>query len=72
MNKNEIKKAAYKQNPLAIFSKVRLGVAYYRAEIDKNTPEERDIEFEIPVVDMGDADFELTMEAKLLLRWLVD
>ena len=32
--------------------------------------EEKRIEFEIPVDDMGDADFLPTMEAKLLIRWV--
>ena len=30
------------------------------------------IKFEIPVIDMGEADFESEMEAKLLNRWIVE
>lgn len=66
MEKNEIKKALYKQSPLATFSKIRKGNAYYVADL-----ENKNLLFEIPIVDMGDADFFPDMEAKLLIRWLV-
>jgi len=66
MEKNEIKKALYKQKPQASFRFIRQGVAYYYADL-----EEERINFEIPVPDMGDADFHSTMEAKLLIRWIV-
>lgn len=66
MTKNEIKKALYKQKPEAHFRFIRKGVAYYYADL-----EEMRVNFEIPVSDMGDADFTPTMEGKLLIRWLV-
>jgi hypothetical protein len=66
MEKNEIKKALYRQKPLATFSKIRKGNAYYVAEI-----ENKKLLFEIPIVDMGDADFLPYMEAKLLIRWVL-
>lgn len=67
MEKNEVKKALYKQNPKATFNFIRKGVAYYTTEINETFQ----IFFEIPVIDMGDADFESTMDAKLLIRWIV-
>ena len=70
MEKNEVKKALYKQNPKAEFKFIRKGVAYYLTVIE-NENEPVQINFEIPVVDMGDADFESTMDAKLLIRWIV-
>jgi hypothetical protein len=65
MEKNEIKKALYRQKPEARIRFIRKNVAYYYADLD-----EQRIEFEIPVNDMGDADFLPTMEAKLLIRWV--
>ena len=73
MEKNEIKKALYKQNPLASFKMLRQGVAYYTTAVEDNSkdiPTTRNISFEIPVQDMGDADFFKVMEAKLLIRWI--
>ena len=66
MELNEIKKALYRQKPLATFSKIRKGNAYYVADI-----ENKNLLFEIPIVDMGDADFLPDMDAKLLIRWIV-
>jgi hypothetical protein len=73
MEKNEVKKALYKQNPKATFKFIRKGVSYYTTEIrgEEIIPQTFQIFFEIPVVDMGDADFESTMDAKLLIRWIV-
>jgi len=69
MDKNEIKKALYKQNPIANFKFIRKGVAYYWTIIASDK-EPIEITFEIPVLDMGDADFEQIMQAKLLIRWI--
>ena len=66
MNLTEIKKELYKQKPTAHFNFIRKGVAYYNTELNGEQ-----IWFEIPVNDMGDADFGTTMEAKLLNRWIV-
>lgn len=66
MELNEIKKALYKQKPIAEFDMIRKGVAYYDAFIDNLYP----LRFEIPVSDMGDADLLPEMDAKLLIRWL--
>lgn len=66
MEKNEIKKAVYKQNPKANLKFIRKSVAYYNATIDDSIL----ITFEVPTDDMGDADFFNEMDAKLLLRWL--
>lgn len=64
--KTEIKKRLYKEKPEARFQYIRMGVAYYYADLS-----DMRVHFEIPVSDMGDADFGVTMEAKLLNRWLV-
>lgn len=70
MEKNEIKKALYKQNPEANFQLIRKGVAYYAGMVDIGDYE-YEIRFEIPVSDMGDSDFLPLMPAKLLIRWIV-
>lgn len=64
---NEIKKELLKNKPTAFFNYIRKGNAYYHCEIDN-----KNIWFEIPVVDMGDADFGSTMPSNLLLRWIYD
>ena len=67
MTTTEIKKELYKQKPAAHLRYIRMGTAYYYANL-----KEQVIEFEIPVSDMGNADFEPIMEAKLLLRWIIN
>jgi hypothetical protein len=67
MTSTEIKKALYKQKPDAHFRYIRKGVAYYYADLEKTR-----VQFEIPVSDMGDADFNRTMPAKLLNRWILE
>ena len=71
MEKNEIKKALYKQNPIAELEYIRKGNAYYLATVEDDEAGSVFIKFEIPVKDMGDADFKKFMESKLLQRWLM-
>ena len=71
----DIKKFTYKQKPKAIFQRLRMGVAYYNFPIFVEGAEDSNdgriiYECEIPVSDMGTADFYPEMEAKHLLRWL--
>jgi hypothetical protein len=70
MDKTEIKKQLYKQKPVAILNFIRRGIAYYGTVLYY---EERpsNVYFQIPVDDMKDADFLSSMDAKLLIRWLV-
>lgn len=70
MEKNEIKKEIYKQQPKAFFWYCRKGVLYYSSSIERVSSNNQKINFEIPVSDIGDADFLPEMEAKLLIRWL--
>jgi hypothetical protein len=64
----EIKKALYKQKPIATLSMIRIGVAYYTTMLDSGTI----VSFEIPISDMSSTDFFPTMEGKLLNRWIVN
>jgi len=66
MTEIEIKKALYKQKPEAHIQFIRKSVVYYYADL-----EEMRVHFEVPVDDMGDADFLPSMDAKLLNRWIV-
>jgi hypothetical protein len=66
MNITEIKKELYKKKPEASLRYIRKGVAYYYADLETVR-----VNFEIPVSDMGDADFTPRMDAKLLNRWIV-
>jgi hypothetical protein len=66
MERTEIRKALYKQNPTARLMFIRMGSAYYEASLEDETF----IEFQIPVTDMGEVDFFPRMEAKYLGRWV--
>ena len=73
MSKNEIVKRLYKENPIATFMFIRMGVAYYQTLLpDEDLINSTSVDFEIPVGDMGSADFFPTMEAKHLRRWIVE
>ena len=71
MEKNEIKKALYKQNPIAKLDYIRKGKAYYSTIIEDAELGSVFVQFEIPVEDMGDADFLVNMESKYLQRWIM-
>lgn len=64
--KTEIKKYIYKEQPKAYLEFIRIGVMYYYTTILGTK-----LQFEVPINDMGSADFFPTMEAKYLLRWLI-
>lgn len=66
MEKNELKKVLYREKPLANLTYVRKGVIYYECVVN-----DIHILFEVPVNDIGDADFFPTMRAQHLIRWLV-
>lgn len=75
MTKNDIKKILYKQNPKAKLNYIRKGIAYYDTFIttektEDKLPESFKVVFEIPVIDMGDADFFQEMDSKYLNRWI--
>lgn len=75
MNITEIKKQLYLQKPQATFKYIRKGNAYYTALIKLEQLDGikyNQINFEIPISDMGDADFTPTMDAKLLNRWIMN
>jgi hypothetical protein len=70
MTTNEIKKALYIQKPDAFFEYIRKGNAYYKTNLlDVDGTE---VIFEIPVTDMGEADFKRTMPAQELNRWILN
>lgn len=72
MEKNEIKKALYKQKPIAKLLVVndvivRKGIVTYNSFLEDGS----EIIFEVKVNDMGDAPLLMAMDAKLLIRYLV-
>lgn len=67
MELNEIKKSLYKENPHAVLKMIRKSVAYYSAHLVSN---DLIVQFQVPIEDMGDADFLSTMDSKLLIRWI--
>ena len=68
----EIKKALYKQNPIANFVKIKKERAIYITNITLEDNSDKLITFDIPVNDMGDAEFLYMMDAKYLIRWIVN
>lgn len=74
MEKNEIKKALYKQKPIAEFGYDNGSHAVYSAEVVIDGSEE-EIRFEIPKAELLDEDdnniFGKEEPAQLLIRWLV-
>lgn len=71
MELNEIKKALYKQSPDAIMFCINKNGINYEASII-NEGSNVHLTFVVPINDMGDADFLPTMEAKLLIRWIIN
>lgn len=71
MEKNEISKLLYKQNPIAGLLHIRKGYAYYEATVEEVERGSLYVQFEVPVSEMGDADFFPQMEAKFLRRWIL-
>lgn len=67
MEKNDIKKALYRQKPIAKKTKEVENVYLYETSLEEGMK----IYFEVPVSDMGDATFGDEMDAKLLIRWIV-
>lgn len=81
MTLNDIKKALYKQDPDAVFlSASKDGMLYYamlREDDESATWGKTDsvkittIQFRIPFNELGDVKWEQKMEAKLLIRYIV-
>ena len=65
MEKNELKKILYRVKPLAHLLYIRKGKVYYSCVVN-----DIHMSFEVPVEDMGDADYFPTMNAHLLIRYL--
>ena len=66
MEKNEIKKLLYIHKPIAKIMYIRKGHVYYKSIVN-----DIEIMFDVPIEDMGDADFYPEMDGKLLNRWIV-
>jgi len=66
MEKNEIKKALYKEKPKAI--KV---IDYDQVRIYEASTSLGNITFEVPFREMGENIFSDSIEAQLLIRWLI-
>lgn len=71
-NNNEIKKYLLKNKPKAQFQYIRKGNAYYKIDVYKDNGflAVGQITFEIPMSDMGEADFKAEMDGNLLMRWI--
>lgn len=76
MNLNEIKKALYKEKPIAkeidngrsgIRGSSAITMSRYRAKTSLG-----DIDFCVPHHEMGEKNFEKEIPAQLLIRWIVN
>lgn len=70
MTENEIKKALYKEKPMANFVSANKGGMLYTTIIREVNESER-VNFFVPFSDIGDAIFYPNMDAKLLIRYLI-
>jgi len=74
MELNEIKKLLYKTKPDAELINIRSGIAYYQTHMsikkDDGHEYNETIRHEVPISDMGTADFYPVMPARLLIRWI--
>lgn len=66
MEKNEIKKFLYKEQPTAVLQNVRKDGILYTTGFGENT-----ITFLVPLAELGETIWEKNMEAKLLIRYIV-
>ena len=76
LNINDIKKALYKQKPIAEFNCVVGKTIYYKTKIyttkrDDAIPVTFNIDFAIPIDEIGDTVFYKEMDGKLLNRYIV-
>lgn len=73
MNISEVKKRLYKENPVASLTTIKKGIIHYMAALPDTTDHGADvIYFDVPVSDIGDAEFKAQMDSKHLNRWIVD
>ncbi len=66
MEKNEIKKYLYKHKPIATRFAKNDNFSLYDVIIN----EKYQVMFYVPKSDMGNTDFDETMPAQLLIRWI--
>jgi hypothetical protein len=81
MEKNEIKKALYRQKPIAVKTGEKFGKEFGKVEsflyettivnpsVTDDVPTVK-LKFEVPINDMGDATFKEEIKAQLLIRYL--
>lgn len=67
MTTNEVKKALYKQKPTAHVQKIKAGVAEFKTELENGYV----VTFAVPLEDMGLSELSASMEAQLLIRWMI-
>lgn len=74
MEKSEIKKALYKEKPIAKYNGTKNSLSYpvissdgYATKLNDGT----DVFFLVPHKEMGENHFEKEMPAQLLIRWMV-
>ena len=68
MTTNEIKKALYKNKPIAYLKASESSedkYVYYAQLLNSEV-----VRFDIPLTDMGNEKFTVTMPAQLLIRWI--
>lgn len=66
MINNEIKKALYKEKPIAESAIEDLNDKHYSATLEDGTS----INFDVPSFEMGETEFTDQMPAQLLIRWM--
>jgi hypothetical protein len=66
MTKDEISKILYKEKPLANLIRVFKTKLVYETKVEDNT-----FTFEVPIDELPEAGFEVTLPAQFLRRWVI-
>lgn len=68
MTQTEVKKVLYKENPKAVFQYIHDGNIYYQTKINDGVW----VYHKIPAEETKGAHFDIEMDSKLLIRWLME
>jgi hypothetical protein len=68
MKTDDIKKAIYKEKPIAILRYIKKTGILYEAEIEFGP---HPVLFQVPISDLGEAEWKIRMPSQLLLRYLI-
>jgi len=72
MELNEIKKALYKQNPVAELESVNNDGLFYITSLSLEDMPKYVVMFRVPLIELGETVWHKDIEAKLLIRYIIN